>query len=360
MKLIQLTPGAGGMYCGNCFRDNTLVKALNQLGHEASLLPLYLPLTLDEPNAGAKAPTFFGGINVYLSQTIPLYRKAPNWIRRWFDSKALLKWASGRAAKTQASDVGELTLSMLRGESGNQTHELGELVRWIQSDGKPDAVLLSNALLVGFTRRLKQEVGTRVIGFLQGEEAYLDSMDEQWKSQNWETLSERALEVDGWISPSRHFANRMGERLGIPSTRLHVVYNGIQLSGYDRLPPKAVKSLNDSWTIGFFSRMCPEKGLDLVVDAFIQLRKNGRHPQLRLKVGGGCGPNDEAYVDGLKGRLKAAGLDDSATFHPNVSREEKIAFLAECDLVSVPARQSEAFGLYILESLAAGTPLVQP
>ena len=116
MKLVQLTPGAGGMFCGNCFRDNALVAALRRQGHDTLMVPLYLPLTLDEAPT-ASTPTFFGGINVYLDQLLPLHRRLPGWLRRLFDAPALLKLASGRAAKTKAEDVGDLTLSMLRGGS---------------------------------------------------------------------------------------------------------------------------------------------------------------------------------------------------------------------------------------------------
>lgn len=360
MNLIQITPGAGGMYCGNCFRDNALVAALRRQGHDITMVPLYLPMTLDEAATTAGTPTFFGGINVYLDQKISLYRHAPDWLRELFDSPAILKWAAGRAAKTRPDDVGELTVSMLLGEYGNQARDLEEMIGWLGQLPKPDAVFLSNALLVGFTRRLKDALGTKVICFLQSEESFLDSMPEPWRTQSWQTLAERGKEVDAWISPSRYFADRMQERLHLPAERVHVVPNGISLAGYDQLPPRVSRQPGEPLTLGFFGRMCADKGLDTVVDAFIQLRKQGRVPLLKLKVGGGCGPSDEPFVAEQKAKLAAAGLLADASFHPNVSREDKIAFYASCDVLSVPARISESFGLYILESLAAGTPLVQP
>ena len=143
MNLIQITPGAGGMYCGNCFRDNALVAALRRCGHDVLMVPLYLPMTLDEENQSAGVPTFFGGINVYLQQQSAFFRRAPKWLHALLDSPALLKLAAGRAAKTRAADVGELSLSMLRGEEGNQARELDELLAWLKTQPKPDAVLLS-------------------------------------------------------------------------------------------------------------------------------------------------------------------------------------------------------------------------
>ena len=359
MKLVQLTPGAGGMYCGNCFRDNTLVAALRRQGHDTLMVPLYLPLTLDEAPT-ASTPTFFGGINIYLDQLMPLHRRLPGWVRRLFDAPALLKFASGRAAKTKAEDVGELTLSMLRGEEGNQARDLEELVQWLGQQPAPDAIFLSNALLIGLARQLRQRLKTKVIVFLQSEETFLDSIPGEAGRACWETLAQRAGDVDGWIAPTRYFAGRMTQRLRLSPERVRVVPNGISLDGYDRLPPRPAKRPGDPLTLGFFARMCPEKGLDLVVDAFIELRRRGHLPQLRLGVGGGCGPTDEPYVDEQRGKLARAGLANEATFQPNVSREEKVRFYAECDVISVPARISESFGLYQIEALAAGTPLVQP
>ena len=348
------------MYCGNCFRDNALVAALRRSGHDTVMVPLYLPMTLDEASTTAGTPTFFGGINVYLDQKLAWYRHAPRWLRRWADAPAVLKWAAGRTAKTRADDVGELTVSMLLGERGNQARDLDELTDWLRHLPRPDAVFLSNALLAGFARQLRKELGCRVVCFLQSEETFLDSMPEPWRTQSWQTLAERASEVDLWISPTAFFARRMEERLRLPSSSVEVVPNGILLEGYDTLPPRTAKKPGDAMRLGFFARMCPDKGLDLVVDAFIELRNRRELSHVYLKVGGGCGPGDESYVEALRGKLDAAGLSKSVTFHPNVTREEKIQFYADCDVLSVPSRMSESFGLYLVESLAAGTPLVQP
>ncbi len=361
MRLVILTPGAGGMHCGNCFRDNALAQALIRRGHDVLLVPLYLPMTLDETSAVRKnAPTFFGGINVYLSHKMSWYRRAPKWVRRLLDHPRLLAAVSKRAANTDPSLLGALNISMLKGEDGNQVRELSELVAWLKEQPKPDAVLLSNALLVGFIRQLKRELRTCVIVCLQGEEAFLDAMAEPWRTQSWETVAERGGEADGWISASRFFANRMGERLGIPSAKLHVVPNGIQMDGYRDVVARPPSPVGSPMTLGFFSRMCPEKGMDIVIDAFIALRRTGRWNHLRLALGGGCGAGESVYVEEQRQRLTKAGLAAEVRFQPNVNREEKIAFFSNCDITCVPARQSEAFGLCLIESLAARTPVIQP
>lgn len=358
MNLVQITPGAGGMYCGNCFRDNALVGELRRQGHHVVMVPLYLPMTLDEADQSAGTPVFFGGISVYLEQEFRWFRAAPRWLRQLLASPALLKLASGRAAKTRAADLGELTLSMLRGESGNQVRELEELLAWLKTQPKPDAVCLSNALLLGMARRIRSELGTRVICMLQGEDGFLDALPQPHRDHCWQELSTRAREVDGLIAPSRYFGDLMAGRMGLPTDRVSVVYNGIGLAGYGSGGAPRAGSGGGAPVVGFFARMCPEKGLDLLVEAFLLARRSV--PALRLKVGGSCGPGDEAFVARCRGRLQQAGAAEAAEFHPNLDREAKIRFLESLTLFSVPATYSEAFGLYLLEALAAGVPVVQP
>src|SRR5271155_1031223 len=94
LRIVQITPGAGKMYCGACLRDNALVTALRRMGHTAVMAPLYLPLTLDEEDQTAGVPFFFGGVNVYLDQHSAAFRQAPGWLHRVLASRAVLEMAS--------------------------------------------------------------------------------------------------------------------------------------------------------------------------------------------------------------------------------------------------------------------------
>jgi glycosyltransferase involved in cell wall biosynthesis len=367
VNIIQLTPGAGAMYCGGCLRDNALVAALRKLGHEALMVPLYLPLTLDEQDQSAGTPVFFGGINVYLQQKTALFRGAPGWLHDLFASRRLLTWAAGKAAKTRPADLGELTLSMLRGEAGNQAREIEELLGWLKTQPRTDVVSLSNALLIGMVRRLKAELHVPVACALQGEDFFLDGLPESHRAACWRALAERAAEVDLFVAPSRYFGDLMRERLGLAADRVRVVYNGINLEGYavEGQKPDGRRQMADGKengvpTLGFFARMCPEKGLDTLVEAYVLLRQRGRVGQLELRVGGSCGPADGAFVDSLRERLQASGLLGEVEFHPNLDRAGKLEFLRSLSVFSAPARYGEAFGLYVIEALAAGVPVVQP
>jgi len=328
---------------------------MRQLGHSVLMVPLYLPMTLDEEDESTGTPIFFGGVNVYLQQKSTLFKHLPRPIHQWLSSPQILKWASGRAAKTRAADVGELTLSMMRGEAGQQAAELEQLISWLTQQRHPDIVCLSNALLIGMVRRLRKDLNTRVVCMLQGEDTFLDALPPGLRDQAWKLLAERAREVDLFIAPSHYYGERMRERLGLSADAVRVVYNGINLEGFKlREQPPATP------VIGYFARMCREKGLDTLIDAYLMLRSENRIPGLRLKEGGGCGPADEAFVTELEGKLERAGVLKDVEFRPNLSRQTKQHFLRSLSVFSVPALYGEAFGLYLLEAWACGVPVVQP
>ncbi|MHA3770982.1 glycosyltransferase family 4 protein [Verrucomicrobiota bacterium sgz303538] len=354
MKLVFLTPGTGSYHCGVCMRDNALAKELIRMGHEAIMLPMYLPLTLDESAANTDTPVFFGGINVYLQQKFPIFRRTPRWLDRLFDSQGLLRWVGKFSGMTGGSELGELTHSMLLGEDGHQAKEVENLIQWLRSE-KPDAVWLSTALLVGLARQIRTELGIPVFCSLQGEDSFLDSLEEPWRKQCWKTLAERSADVECFVAPSRYFGELMSTRLRLKQEQLRVLRNGITLDGFG-----TSEAPEQPPTIGYLARLHGGKGLGLVVDAFIELKRRGHFPNVRLQCVGTTTAGDDKYIAEQKRKLADAGIAGDAEFRMNVSREEKISFLKKLTLLSVPAIYGEAFGLYLLEAWAAGIPVVQP
>jgi len=327
------------------------------MGHDVILVPLYLPLMTDEPDAPCpgKVPIFFGGINVYLQQKFALFRKTPRWIDKIFDSKKLLKWAAGKASMVRYEELGETTISMLRGEEGRQAKELERLIEWLKSEEPPDVVHFSNALLLGMARRIKEELGVPVICSLQDEDILLDALLEQHRQPAWEILSQRAAEIDAFISVSNYYKDFMCERLGISADCIHVIYNGIELEGFE---PAA--SPPEPPVIGFLERQCRDKGLHTLVEAFIILKKRGQVKDLKLRIAGGKTADDESFVQEVHQRLVEEGFSDDVEFLPKLNRDEKLAFWQTLSVASVPAEHKEAFGIYIIEALASGVPVVQP
>ncbi|MGY8674856.1 MAG: glycosyltransferase family 4 protein, partial [Verrucomicrobiia bacterium] len=98
----------------------------------------------------------------------------------------------------------------------------------------------------------------------------------------------------------------------------------------------------------------------LLVEAFINLKRRETMKNLKLKIGGGCGPSDQKYVNRLRTYLRSEGLLEDVSFHPNLDRAEKQEFLKSLTVFSVPALYGEAFGLYLAEAMASGIPVVQP
>jgi glycosyltransferase involved in cell wall biosynthesis len=355
MRIALLIPGTGTLYCGSCLRDHALALALRRLGHEATAIPLYLPFRLDEPEASAGTPLFFGGVNVYLQQHLALFRKTPRWLDALFNSTALLAWAARLGEATQTGSLAAMTLSMLRGDEGRQAKELDKLVEWMAAGERPDVVCLSNILLAGLARRIRRTLRVPVACTLQGEDTFLDALPPPARDEAWSLLRDRAADIDLFLPVSRYYGDAMARRLALGPDRLRVVLNAIPLDGFSPADAPPIPT-----AVGYLARMTPAKGLGTLVDAFIRLKRTGRTPSLRLRVAGTQTSADRAYVSGLQARLADAGFRADADFLPNIDREAKQAFLRTLTVFSVPATYGESFGLYVLEALASGVPVVQP
>ncbi len=357
MRVAQITPSAGdGFYCENCLRDLALVKAIRKLGHDILMIPLYLPLPVDESNLANESPIFFGGINVYLQQKSGFFRKTPRWLDKLFDSPKLLSWVGRKAGMTSARDLGQTTISMLRGEQGRQIKELNRLLEWLDTqDNKPDVICLSNILLAGLAKSIKQRLGVPVVCLLQDEDGFLDGLQSPYSEQAWQIIAECTGDIDAFIAVSKYYADVMRQRLKLPEEQVHVVYTGIFLDGYESQLSKP-----EVPTIGYLSRMCPDKGLDTLVDAFINLKKNTKLKNTKLCITGGKRIDDEAFLVKIRQKLSSDNLIDDVEFLPEFDRDAKLAFLRTLSVMSVPERQPVAYGLYVIEALASGVPVVEP
>lgn len=356
MKIVFLTAGTGSYYCGACMRDNALARELMRTGHDVTILPMYLPLILDETalNGSENVPVFFGGINVYLQQKLPFFRRTPAFLDRMLNTPTLLRWAARHSHMTSAREHGELTLEMLQVETSRFRKEWDKLLNWIEQTERPDVVCLSNALLAGFAPEMKRRLGAPVALFFQGEDSFLDGLPEPYRSQCWRALAEGIPAADILISPSRFYADFMQQRLDLAPDSVAVVPNGIDLAGYTAAgePPTPP-------VIGYLARMTRDKGLELLVEAFILLAQDG-DTATRLKIAGAATAGDQPFIAKMQRRLADAGLSSRVDWTPNLTRDQKIAFLRGLTLFSVPVIYEEAFGLYVIEAMACGIPVVQP
>jgi glycosyltransferase involved in cell wall biosynthesis len=357
MRIVQITPSAGdSFYCENCLRDVALVKAMQNLKHDVLMVPMYLPIQFDKNETVNNTPIFFGGINVYLQQKSAFFRRTPRWFDRLLDSPKLLRWIGRRAGATSARNLGQMTISMLRAEEGRQKKELNRLVEWLDAqDNKPDVVCLSNILLAGLARGIKERLGVPVVCMLQDEDGFLDGLLSPYSEQAWQLLAERANDVDTFIAVSKYYADVMRQRLELASERVYVVYTGISLDRYELRQTEP-----EIPTIGYLSRMCSDRGLDTLVDAFVRLKKNEKLKNARLRITGGKRIDDERFLNQIRKKLNSCGLIDDVEFQPVFDYDTKLAFMRTISVLSVPEKQPVACGLYVLEALAAGVPVVEP
>jgi glycosyltransferase involved in cell wall biosynthesis len=356
MKIVYIVPGSGGaFYCENCVRDIDLVHALRKLGHEVIIVPMYLPLSDHTSDTASVTPVYYGAINIYLKQILPFFNKCPSWIERFLDTPLFLNIASKKAGSTRASTLGEMTISMLRGEEGKQADELKKLVTMLRDEIKPDLVHLSNALLLGVARSIKEETGAAIVCSLQDEHTWINEMEEKDAHEVWRTMSKRTESVDAFVPVSRYYAKEMQGVLGITSELMHVVYNGIELDYYR---PHSLSF--DVPTIGFLSRMSHSQGLGILSEAFIELKKNSRLQNAKLKIAGGYTKDDRIFIRGLKKLFAKKGVLGDVEFIHGFDRDQRINFLRSISILSVPATGGIAFGTYLVEALALGVPAVQP
>jgi glycosyltransferase involved in cell wall biosynthesis len=356
MRIVYLAAGAGGMFCGSCLHDNTLAAALLALGEDALLVPTYTPIRTDEQDVSEKR-VMFGGISVYLQQKWSLFRHTPWAIDRLWDRPRLIEWLASRSMSTDATQLGDITVSMLRGEEGNQRKEVDKLVHWLATEVRPDIVHLSNAMLLGMAHEIRRQLNVPVVCTLSGEDIFLEKLTAPWYEQARQVLRERARDATAFVALNQYYADYMVNYASIERERIHVIPHGLKLAGHGtRVPTDAPREV----VIGYFARICADKGLHHLVDAFMLLSKDQDLPPIVLRAAGYLGASDRPYLDQLHGKLKSAGLHDRFHYAGELDRAGKIAFLQSLDVMSVPTVYRESKGLSILEAWANAVPVVLP
>ena len=356
VKIAYLAAGAAGMYCGSCLHDNTLAAELLRMGEDLVLVPIYTPLRTDELNV-SQPRVFFGGINVYLQQKWALFRSSPRWLDRLLDHPALLRRISRLSGSVDPTQLGDLTVSMLQGELGNQQKELDKLVDWLLEEVQPDVVHLSNSMMLGLARRIAERCGPPVICSLSGEDLFLEKLVEPYYSTARQLLHERAVDAQAFVALNHYYADEMSDYLDVPRERIHVIPHGLNLAGHgeatgqpSHLPQR----------IGYLARICADKGLHLLVEACELLSRRTQCPVFELHAAGYLGASDRDYLRELQRSIQSGPLVDRFHYHGELDRDEKIRFLQSLDVFSTPTVYRESKGLPALEAMANAVPVVLP
>ncbi len=345
MRVLSLTAGAAGMYCGTCMRDNSLARELIRQGNEVLLVPIYTPTLTDQDNVSYKERVFFGGISVYLQQHSALFRLLPAWADKLWDSNWALRKAASGSIPVNPKLLGELTVSTLKGERGFQKKEVRKLIDWLRTQPHFDVIDLPYALLIGLAEPLKRELGAPVCCTLQGEDLFLEGLQEPWRTECLALIRSQLHHVDRFIAVSDYYAGFMMDYLSIPRDKIEVVPLGIDLAGHNPVP----KSPSDKLRVGYFARIAPEKGLHVLCEAVSRMTQ-----PVELRAAGYLPPERRPYLEDLQQRYKLLQYDGSP------DRAGKIRFLQWADVLSVPSTYEEPKGIFLFEAMANGTPVVQP
>lgn len=359
MKIVHITAGAGGRLCGSCLHDNALVRALRARGCDAILVPAYVPTTTDEENV-AERLVVMGGVNVWLQEHVPLFRHTPRFIDAPLDARPLLEWLSGRTGGARAADLGPLTISTLQGEEGRQRKEVAKLAAWLAADVRPDVVHLSNALLIGLARAIRQATAAKVVCTLSGEDIFIDAMPAAHRGRVWQLLRERAADVDRFVALNHFYAGFMEERLGLAAGRVEVIPHGVDFAAFPAVPPDLAArraARGGRLVVGYLARACAEKGLDLLVRALPMLAD--RH-DVELVAAGATVAAERGYIAECEGLATSLGVADRYRWLGQVDRGGKLALLQSIDVFAMPTAHPEAKGLPVIEAMAAGVPVVAP
>jgi glycosyltransferase involved in cell wall biosynthesis len=356
MRIVSVTAGAGGMFCGSCMRDNTLAAALVALGHDALLVPTYTPITTDEPDVSQKR-VFLGGVNVYLQQHSWLFRHTPRMLDALLNGNRLLRWAGSFVGKTDYSTMGGLTISMLEGSHGRQAKEIDKLVEWLKADVRPDVVLMTNALLSGCVPAIREALGVPVVTTLQGDDVFLDELPAGERQRCVELIRTNDRHTAAYLVTSDNYADHMTRYFGLDRSKMHVVYAGINPKGHAGPQPRPA---DRPPTLGYFARFAPEKGFHNLVDAYIRLRQTPGVPPVKLRYSGWLGEKYQPYFDGQVKKLADAGLSADTEHVPCPDLASKVRFMQSIDVLSVPTQFREPKGLFVLEAWANGVPVVVP
>ena len=355
MRILSFTGGAGEMYCGSCLRDNALAAELLRRGHDVVLTPVYTPTKTDETNV-SREQVFFGGISVYLEQHAAVFRHTPRFLDRVWDSSWALKMATKRQIRVDAKSLGEMTVSMLKGERGFQAKEIRKLLEWLRTEERFDVINLPYSLLLGLAEPLKRELRAPICCTLQGDDLFLDQLGEPYRTQSMEMIRALSVHVDAFLPVSQYYFDYMPGYLGVPASKMRLARLGVNAEDFRPRPPRSA----GPFTIGYLARVAPEKGLHVLAEAYVRLRRRPDTEGTRLIAAGYLTAEHQSYLNAARSVLQNAGLEREFEYRGEVDRSAKVAFLHEVDVLSVPAPYHEPKAMFLLEAMACGVPVVQP
>lgn len=355
MRVTYVIAGSGRMECDTCLRDGLLARTMKARGHDVLFVPMYTPLPAAVGEA-AQRPLFYGGINVYLQQKFPFFRRTPRFVDRVFNNAWLLDQVARLGHLTQPSDLAELTVSVMEGRAGNQRKELEALIEWLKGEPRPDAIILPTSLLAGLAAPLREALGAPVLCLLSGEDQFIEQFPEPHRARTLEALRRCVRGIDGFMASSRYYAAFMTGYLELPPDSVQIMTPGIDVGAYRGREFKKP----DVFTIGYRSPVCPPNGLRVLAEALRILKSNPETARCRVKAAGFLAAGDRPYLEKILKDVKSWGLAESFEYVGELTPPERVEFLGGLSAFSVPVIYPEPMGIFAAEAMAAGVPVVEP
>ena len=322
-------------------------------GTKASAIPLYLPPDDSTVESGLEKSVFFGAISMYLREKVPFLKNMPVFMDRLVDSRPMLKMAARKAGTTNPEGLEDMTLNMIKGENAFPDTELQRLVDYMTRDGKPDIIHLSNALIIGLARQIKRKIDVKIVCSLLNEDDWIDEMNEPYQTGAWDLIAKEAKNVDVFLTPSNYYKELFISKTGISGDGIHVVPLGFD-------PDLTIEKKDNFPAIGYYCRINSQNGIDKLVDAFIELKKGNQLPGLTLHISGGYTADNKPLIAEQIKKIKESGFKSFVKIYPEFLGESKKDFFSNIDVMSVPVRKHDGYGLYLLEANLHGVPVVQP
>ena len=269
MRLLYLTAGAAEMYCGSCLRDNALAAALMARGHDVVLMPDLHADDHRRDQCQRRRMCSLAASACSCEQHVPLFRHTPALLDRLWDSTPVLKLASKRQIKVDPTALGEMTVSMLKGTAGHQRKEVEKMLRWLAAR----AALRCRHPAVRAAHRPRQAAREAL--------ARADRLHAAGRGSVSRAPAGAVAHAVAGADPARsrrrgrvHCRERVLRGLHVATTsafrasQISVVPLGINLDGHGR----SRRARTPPYTVGFFGRIAPEKGLHVLADAYRRLR----------------------------------------------------------------------------------------
>lgn len=351
LRVAYIVAGAGGMYCGACAHDQAVARELRRLGLDVLLVPLYTPLRWDGQQL-AHERVFLGGVSTWLRQATPLLRPASWALRPILDSRFVLTAISRVAIQTDARKLGPMTVSVLQGIDGPHGQEMQRLASYLAEDFRPQVVHLSNTLLSGLARPLREAFPCAVVANVQGEEHFLVALSQPYRDTAVALLRQNLRDVERLIRPTWTGIDDILSLTERPREDFAVVPPALDVGSVHCLQ-RSTRAI----VIGYLSAIRPEKGLDLLVDA---VRRVAGTVDLAIEFRIAGQALDTPWWKSLQPKLQNMPENVQCGYVGELDRDAKWAFMHACQIFCLPSRLSECRAMAALEAMACGCAVIGP